>query len=106
MANSYPITCRDDCYYHILAMQARTRQNLATCLVTSIPILLSAERLLKDFKMPGWAPISEEVVKKQIKLSEKAGKKSAKDLQICDEIIKQGCQNCREKEAELYQVQF
>ena len=99
-----PITCRDDCYYHILAIQARTRLNLATCLVTSMHSLLSAERYLKDFKMPGWAPLNESVVKKQIEISDKASKKSANDLQICVEMIKQGCRTCREKETELYQV--
>ena len=70
-----PITCRDDCHYHILAMQARTRMNLATCLVTSLHSLLSAERYLKDFKMPGWAPLNESVVKKQFEIYDKAGKK-------------------------------
>ena len=78
--------------------------NLATCLVTSLNSLLSAERFLKDFKMPGWAPMNETAVKRQIELSDKAWRKSANDLQICKEMIKQGCRLCREKEAELYQA--
>jgi len=57
-----------------------------------------------SFKMPGWAPLNESVVKKQTEISNKAGIKSAKDLQVCEEMIKQGCRNCREKETELYQV--
>ena len=103
MAAMNPTTCRDDCYYHILAMQARTRLNLATCLVTSMNNLLTAQLLLKDFKMPGWAPLNDAVVKKQIELSDKAGKRSAKDLQHCVDMIKQGCRYCREKDAALYQ---
>lgn len=85
-------------------MQARTRMNLATCLVTYLHSLLSAERYLKDLKMPCWAPLNESVVKKQIEISDKAGIKSANDVQVCVEMIKQGCRSCREKEAELYQV--
>ena len=66
--------------------------------------LLSAERFLKDFKMPGWAPLNESIVKKQIELSEKASKKSANDLKFCAEMIEKGCQTCRDKETALYQV--
>ena len=66
--------------------------------------LLSAEKFLKDFKMPGWAPLSEEIVKKQIELSELAGKKSANKLKFCAEMVKIGCKNCRDKENALYQV--
>ena len=66
--------------------------------------LLSAEKFLKDFKMPGWAPLTESVVKKQIELSEIASKKSANDLKFCAEMVEKGCKNCRDKETALYQV--
>ena len=93
MANTDPTKCRDDCYYQILAIQARTRLNLANCIITSMHSLLSAERFLKDFKMPGWAPLNESVVKKQIEISDKASKKSASDLHFCVEMIKQANSN-------------
>ena len=103
MSELNPTTCRDDCYYHVLAMQARTRLNLATCLVTSLSSLLTAELYLKDFKMPGWLPLNESAVKKQIEISNKASRKSANDLQTCVDMIKQGCWYCRERDSELYQ---
>ena len=74
------------------------------CIISSMHSLLSAERFLKDFKMPGWAPLTESIVKKQIELSEKASKKSVNDLKFCAEMIEKGCKNCRDKETALYQV--
>ena len=104
MANTDPTKCHNDCYYQILAIQARTRLNLANCIMTSIHSLLSTERFLKDFKMPGWAPLNESIVKKQIKISDKASKKRASDLHFCVEMIKQGCKICRDKDTALHQV--
>ena len=54
--------------------------------------------------MPGWAPLDETIVKKQIELSEKAIKKSTNDLKVCSEMVEQGCKFCREKEIALYQA--
>ena len=104
MPNTDPIKCHDDCLYQVLVIQARTRLNLANCIISSMHSLLSAEKFLKDFKMPGWAPLSEEIVKKQIELSELARKKSANDLKFCAEMVEIGCKNCRDKENALYQV--
>ena len=97
------VSCLDDCPYHVLAMQASTRLSLSTCLATSLNSLLSAERYLKDFKMPGWAQLNKNNVKRQIEFSEKAKRKSANDLKIINETIKQGCPNCRARFDKLYQ---
>ena len=98
------MSCLDDCPHHVLAMQASTRLSLSTTLATSLSSLLSAERYLKDFKMPGWLPLNETAVKKQIEISEKASRRSANDLQVWVNKIEQGCRGCREKENEIYQV--
>ena len=96
-------SCLDDCPYHVLAMQASIRLSLSTSLATSLSSLLSAERYLKDFKMPGWAPLNENSVKRQIEFSEKARRKSASDLKFISETIKQGCQSCSARFDALYQ---
>ena len=104
MPNTDPIKCHDDCFYQVLIIQARTRLNLANCIVSSMHSLLAAERFLKNFQMPGWAPLDETIVKKQIELSEKAIKKSTNDLKVCSEMVEQGCKICRDKEIALYQA--
>ena len=97
------MSCLDDCPYHVLAMQACTRLTLSTNIATSLRSLLSAERYLKDFKMPGWSDLNENSVKRQIDFSERARRKSTNNLKLINETIKQGCPSCRARFDALYQ---
>ena len=101
--SSQSTPCLDDCPYHVLAMQASTRNTLSSCLVTSLNSLLAAERYLKDFEMPGWNPMNVNNVKQQIENAEKAKRKSASDLKYINDTIKEGCPNCRVRFNETYQ---
>ena len=97
------VTCLDDCPYHVLKMQASTRLTLSTCLSASLESLMSAERYLKEFKMPGWSDLNEDNVNRQIEFSKKAKKRSENDLKVITETIKKGCQNCRYRSEQRYQ---
>ena len=93
--------CHNDCAYHILLIQARTRQNLSMCLVSSFKT--TVQRLLKGFKLQGWPKLDESKVKEQVDIAVKAGNKSRADIKNILETLVTGCKECLEKDARLYE---
>ena len=98
--------CFDDCPYYVLAMQASIRHNLSSCLVTSLGSLLAAEKYLRELQMPGWNPMNPENVKKHIENAGRAKRKSASDLKIINDTLKEGCPNCQLRSKETYRNLF
>ena len=98
--------CYNDCPYFVLLMQASVRHNLASCIVTSLGSFAAAEKYLGYFKMPGWNPMDPEKVKKLIDNAGRAKRKSASDVKIINDTIKEGCPNCQLRPRNTYQNLF
>ena len=76
------------------------------CLVTSLGSLLAVERYLGPLQMPGWNPMNKEKIKKLIENAARAKKKSAMDLRIINDTLKEGCPNCKLRQKDTQQNQL
>ena len=99
-------TCKDDCHYFVLATQASIRHNMYNCLVTSLGSLLALERYLGLLQTPGWNPMNREKIHKIMENAAKAKKKSAIDLRIINDTLKEGCPNCKLRQNDAQQNQL
>ena len=88
------INCRSDCKVHTHLIQAITRKNLATNIISALNSLLNAQRILKGDEMPGWKSLDECAVIIKINACAMAAEKSQYDISKCQELMRKGCDLC------------
>ena len=72
-------------------------------IIASVNTLLSVQRLINGKELAGWQSLDEKIAKERINSAAIIAKRAQKDINLCQEIMQNGCNWCKTQDQVHYQ---